>query len=93
MLLCVSFLNIICNLIRPGRQYTEHADCTTFRYDGTIANDLPWVPGNPAEGSNTLVRTDGVYVIDTSLPIWTLICKKPAAYSKYDACSNFTTCS
>lgn len=35
---------------------------------------------------------DGYYVVDTAPPISSLVCKKPATLSAYDACSKFEQC-
>lgn len=71
-----------------------------IRYDGTVANNLPWESGYPRGGSNWLVQisdtsTDdyaGFNVVDTAPPITRLVCKKPATPNAYDACSKFKTC-
>lgn len=66
--------------------------CTPhFRYDGTVASYLPWSPGAPLGGSNTVVQlvSPGYTVEDTEPRMTRLICKTPAAYVAYDGWSEF----
>ncbi|KAH7703541.1 hypothetical protein AAVH_29288 [Aphelenchoides avenae] len=67
---------------------------TTYQwYDGTVANDLPWAPGAPLGGSNTVVQllSPGYTVEDTEPRMTRLICKTPVTHVAYDGCLEFKT--